>query len=634
MCRIAAIIDFNKTLTYKVEDTVDAMKDSMQKGGPDDEGIFIEQSKNYTLAFGHRRLSIIDLSPCGHQPMFSADKNVTIIFNGEIYNYLEIKKELLQIGYVFNTHSDTEVIIQAYQAWGIKCVDKFIGMFAFVLFDKNKQQVYALRDRAGVKPLYYYHHENLFLFASELKSFHQHPNFKREINTDAVAFYLQLSYIPAPYSIFKNTYKILPGHYLCIDMQKQSSVDHTYWNAIDFYRQPTIKDISSNEIVEQTENILKSACNYRMVADVPVGVFLSGGYDSSLVTALLQKDTTQKIKTFSIGFNEKQFNEASFAKKVAEHLGTDHTEFYCTQKDALEIIPLLPEIYDEPFGDSSAIPTTLVSKIARQSVKVSLSADGGDELFGGYEKYSAVIGIKQKMKSMPATFSKIAGSFIDKINPEFFFENVPFVKRSAKLARMLQSSNMKEMMYWFDCGNTSAELKYLINTPYNPPNKSLYTGIESSDEINSMLAIDYVTYLPGDILTKVDRATMSVGLEGREPLIDHRLLEWMGQIPGDIKIKKGEKKSILKDIVHQYIPKQIMDRKKMGFGVPIDIWFKKELKDYFNIYLSAAALQKHNLFNIENIEKKKKAYFKGNDRLVPELWNLLMFQMWFEKWMN
>ena len=634
MCRIAAIVDFNKTVTYNVVETIDAMKDSMQKGGPDDEGIFIDQSKNCTLALGHRRLSIIDLTPCGHQPMFTADKNIMIIFNGEIYNYQEIKKELLQIGYAFLTQSDTEVIIQAYLAWGIECVNKFIGMFAFVLFDKKKQQVYALRDRAGVKPLYYYHHENLFLFASELKSFHQHPNFKKEINTDSVALFLQLSYIPAPHSIFKNTYKILPGHYLCINMQNQTLVDHTYWNATGFYRQPLIKDIASNEIVEHTEDLLKSACDYRMVADVPVGVFLSGGYDSSLVTALLQKDTIQKIKTFSIGFNEKKFNEAPFAKKVAEHLGTDHTEFYCTQKDALEIIPLLPEIYDEPFGDSSAIPTTLVSKIARQSVKVSLSADGGDELFGGYEKYSAVIGTKQKMNSVPTTLSKIAGSFIDKINPEFIFENAPFVKRSAKLAMMLQSSNLKEMMYWFDCGNTSDELKYIINTPYNPPNKSLYTDIESSDEINSMLAIDYVNYLPGDILTKVDRATMSVGLEGREPLLDHRLLEWMAQIPGEIKIKNGEKKTILKEIVHKYIPRIIMDRPKMGFGVPINIWFKKELKDYFNTYLSAAALQKHHLFNIENIEKKKKAYFKGNDRLVPELWNLLMFQMWYEKWMN
>lgn len=634
MCRIAGIIDFNSTLNYDIESTITAMRDTMRAGGPDDEGNYIQQKENYQLAFGHRRLSIIDISTCGHQPMLSSDDSVVIIFNGEIYNYKEIKSELIQSGFSFTTNSDTEVIIKAYQAWGINSINKFIGMFAFLLFDKKEQTIYAVRDRAGVKPLYYYHHEKLFLFGSELKSFHQHPNFKKEINIDALALYFQFSYISTAQSIFKNVTKVLPGHYLRIDLEKQTLTDNVYWSAEEKYNQPLKNNVSIDEIINYAEELLTSACNYRMVADVPVGVFLSGGYDSSLVTAMLQKGRTDRIKTFSIGFHEKKFDEAAYAKKVAGHLGTEHTEYYCTQKDALDIIPLLPEIYDEPFGDNSAIATTLVSKIARQSVKVALSADGGDELFGGYDKYSAVINITKKLSSAPNFLNSSAAYVMGMLNPEYLFTHAPFIKRTAKLSKMMQAKSMNEMLYWFDCANTSKELNKIIKTRFTPPDISLYSSVTANDEINSMLAIDYKTYLPDDILTKVDRATMSVGLEGREPLLDHRLLEWAAQIPGNVKIKKGVKKYILKEIVHKYIPKTIMDRPKMGFGVPITIWFKKELKDYFEIYLSKAALQEHDLFNIENIEKKKRAYYNGNDRLAPELWNLLMFQMWYKRWMQ
>jgi asparagine synthase (glutamine-hydrolysing) len=633
MCRIAGIIDFKNVISYDIESTISCMRDSMQAGGPDDKGNFITHGNDYTLAFGHRRLSIIDLSKCGHQPMLSVDGNVVIIFNGEIYNYQEIRTELIKSGKTFTTNSDTEVIIQAYETWGIQSVNKFIGMFAFLLFDVRQQIVYAVRDRAGVKPLFYYHHENLLLFGSELKSFHQHPNFKKEINVNALGLLLQFSYIPAPHCIFKNTHKVLPGHYLSINLKNQVITDNIYWNVQDLYKQPVITNMSLDEIINNTENILSSACNYRMVADVPVGVFLSGGYDSSLVTALLQKDKTDKIRTFTIGFHEKKYNEAPYGKLVAEHLQTDHTEVYCTQKDALDIIPLLPDIYDEPFGDSSAIATILVSRIAKQSVKVALSADGGDELFGGYTKYSSVIKVKQKMSST-ANINKSAAFLLNLINPEHLFANAPLIKKIAKLARMLQSKGMNEMLYWHDCANTSAESTRLIKQPFNSNNTDLYSTIEANDEINSMLAIDYLHYLPDDILTKIDRATMSVGLEGREPLLDHRLPEWTAQIPGDVKIKNGTKKYILKEIVHKYIPSSIMNRPKMGFGVPITEWFKKELKDYFETYLSIPALQKHDLFNNDRVQKRKELYFNGNDRIAPELWNLLMFQMWYERWMK
>ena len=640
MCRIAGLIDFNKSIDYPVEAIISKMRDSMQAGGPDDSGNFIEQNQNNTIAFGHRRLSIIDLSDCGHQPMRTEDGNAVISFNGEIFNYKEIKTELQASGVSFQFDNDTEVILKAYQKWGIGCIHKFIGMFAFILYDKKKNAVYAVRDRAGVKPLYYYHHDNLMLFGSELKSFHAHPRFEKKINSKSLALFLQFSNIPAPYSIFENTFKLLPGHYLYINLSNKTIEDITWWSVLDAYRKPLLKNIDTREIIIETERLLISACNYRMVADVPVGVLLSGGYDSSLVTALLQKESTDKIKTFSIGFHEKGFNEAVYAKKVAQHLGTDHTEYYCTQQDALAIIPLLPEIYDEPFGDSSAIPTTLVSKIAQQSVKVALSADGGDELFGGYEKYSIIINLKNKLHFLPKTFAKIGGRFLEYLNPDFLFSSSfdnAFVRQTGKFSHILQSKNMAEMAHWFGNLYSPKQIKKLTGTNFEIEktnfahfNKMPFTN----DDINSMLAIDYITYLPDDVLTKVDRATMSVSIEGREPLMDQRLVEWLAQIPGEMKIKNGIKKYILKEIVHKHIPKAIMDRPKMGFGIPITKWFNKELKDYLEIYLSKGNLGKHNLLNAEMIQDKKEVYYKGNDKMATELWNILMFQMWYERWMD
>jgi asparagine synthase (glutamine-hydrolysing) len=640
MCRITGIIDFNKNAMYPLDAVISKMRDTMHTGGPDDAGNFIEQNEHAMIAFGHRRLSIIDLSDCGHQPMHSADKNEVICFNGEIYNYKEIKTELQHLGISFQFDNDTEVILQAYQKWGIDCVKKFIGMFAFLLYDKKKNVVYAVRDRAGVKPLYYYFHQNLILFGSELKSFHSHPGFEKKINSKSLALFLQFSCIPAPYSIFENAFKIMPGHYLSINLSNQSVEDISWWSAMDAYQKPLLKNIDKQEIIIETERLLTSACNYRMVADVPVGVFLSGGYDSTLVTALLQKESNNKIKTFSIGFQEKGFDEAIYAKQVAEHLGTEHTEYYCTQQDALEIIPLLPEIYDEPFGDSSAIPTTLVSKIARKSVKVALSADGGDEVFGGYEKYSIIINLKNKLNLLPNRFAKTTGRFLSIINPDFLSSSsfdTNLARQTGKFSRILQSESMAEMAFWFGNPYSSSQIEKLAgnNSEIEVTNFfHLKNKFVANDDINSMLAIDYITYLPDDILTKVDRATMSVGLEGREPLLDQRLLEWAAQIPGDVKIENGIKKNILKEIVHKYVPKGIMDRPKMGFGVPITQWFKNDLKDYFETYISEKNLGKHNLLNAKMVLDKKNAYYKGNNKMATELWNILMFQMWYERWMG
>jgi asparagine synthase (glutamine-hydrolysing) len=642
VCRISGIIDFNKINNQDNSRIINDMRDTMTYGGPDDCGSFVHSNGNCEVALGHRRLSIIDVSKNGHQPMRSVDESVVIIFNGEIYNYEEIRTQLSNDGTYFKTHSDTEVIIEAYNKWGINCINMFIGMFAFLLLDKKLNTLYAVRDRAGIKPLYYYKKDGFILLGSELKCFHKHPGFQKKINSDALALYLQFGYIPAPHCIFKNAFKILPGHYLTINLDNINIDDTCYWSAVEVYKAPLLSNIKMPEIISETEKLLVSACNYRMVADVPVGVFLSGGYDSSLVTTLLQKERTEKIKTFTIGFNENKFNEAPFAKKVAEHLGTNHTEYYCTQKDALEILPLLPDIYDEPFGDSSAIPTTLVSRLARQSVKVALSADGGDEVFGGYDKYSSIIWLKEKLQSLPQTLQKLTGSLSHSLNPESFFASSAtntLSKKISKFSKILRSDTMAEILYWYSINFTPKQLKNLLLVPFEIVNTNFNEWSvfnKKNDDINTMLAIDYITYLPDDILTKVDRATMSVSLEGREPLLDHRLLEWMAKIPGTTKINNGIKKYILKEIVHKYIPKTMMNRPKMGFGVPIEVWFKKDLKEYFESYLGEAALRKHGLFNIKYIQKKKETYYsgRGNKSLISELWFLLMFQMWYERWMD
>ncbi len=640
MCRITAIVDFKGGTGYDKATVIRSMRDTMAAGGPDDSGEWTYDHSGCSIAMGHRRLSIIDTSSNGHQPMHSAEDRLSICYNGEIYNYQEVKNVLITKGYTFRTHSDTEVILQAYTEWGMNCLSHFTGMFAFFLFDKANNEFYAVRDRAGVKPMHYYSKDGLYLFASELKAFHEHPSFKKSVNKDALAQFLTFGYIPAPHCIFEDAYKILPGHYLRIDLQTAQLSDHTYWNVVDVYKADLTPGIPEKELLDETEKVLTTACNYRMVADVPVGVFLSGGYDSSAVTALIQKERTDKLKTFCIGFEEDQFNEAPFAKKVADYLGTDHTEYICTHHDALKIIPQLPQIYDEPFGDSSAIPTVLVSRIARESVTVALSADAGDEVFGGYEKYSSVIGLNNKLSGYPGWFKNAAGSIIDALNPEAFFASSTgnsISKRASKFSKILQAGNMGETLHQLSVNYTPAQLKHIMGASVKQVPNNFYSSAlfdENADNINTMLAVDYITYLPDDILTKVDRATMSIGLEGREPLLDHKLLEWVAKIPGKEKFKNGTKKYILKEIVHRHIPKEIMDRKKMGFGVPVALWFKKELREYFEHYLSDEALDQHRLFNKRYIQEKKSVFYGGNESVITELWYFLMFQLWYERWMS
>ncbi len=633
MCGIAGFVDFCQKSN---EDILKNMTDELHHRGGDDSGYLFYKRDDADIGLGHRRLSILDLSSHGHQPMSFDD--IDIVYNGEVYNFEEIKRELEALSYVFSSHSDTEVILKAYHRWGLKAVDKFNGMFAIAIYDKKLSKLFLIRDRSGVKPLYWYYHKSRLLFASELKSFHKHPEFKKEIDIDALALFLQLQYIPEPHSIFKNCYKLRAGHILEIDIKNEKIVEKEYWSVIDFYNKPKL-DISKDEAMSEVEKLLKSAFDYRLVSDVGVGVFLSGGYDSSIVTALLQKDRSEKLKTFTIGFREKGFDEAPYAKKVASYLGCDHNEYYCEQKDALDIIPKLASIYDEPFADVSAIPTILVSSLAREKVKVSLSADGGDELFAGYDRYIRALSYQKKFSKIPNFVKSPLNSILGKVGPEsipFLKNTYNFTTRYEKLKNMLKADSttefLKQTSFYISFNEANRLLNFTAQNLATNFDKGRYLNTQN-DDINSMLAIDYKTYMMDDVLTKVDRATMSVGLEGREPLLDYRVIEFVATLPSSFKYNNGVKKYLLKEIAHKHLPKELLDRPKMGFGVPIHEWFKDELKEYFLHYLDEKRLEENGIFNAKEVVKLRDSYLNGDKQNVDNLWSILMFLMWYEKWM-
>jgi asparagine synthase (glutamine-hydrolysing) len=631
MCGITGFIDF----TGKTDKQILAgMTDALIHRGPDDSGYEILNEANCSIGLGFRRLSIIDLSPLGHQPMFSDDRLLAIIFNGEIYNYKEIRAELEKENFHFRSNSDTEVILNAYTRWGIGCIKKFIGMFAIALFDGRVKKFYLIRDRAGVKPLFYHWNNSQFLFASELKALHKHPQFRKELNHDALGLYFQHAYIPAPHCIFQNTFKLLPGHYLEFDLTDKKFSLTKYWDVNDCYNQPALS-ISFDDALNETEKILTDAFQYRLVADVPVGVFLSGGYDSTAVTALLQKNRTDKIKTFTIGFHEEKFNEAVHAKKVAKHLGTEHTEYHCTYSDAFEIIPRLPEIYDEPFGDSSGIPTLLVSRIARQYVKVALSADAGDEIFCGYTKYIKGKKYLKLAHRFPDLFLKMAGNFLKLFSSES--SGIGYPDKRKRLMNLLMNTNpafatrmISQIMIWEEVQPMfRGKLNYLPS--FHDDEMALSS---SAPAINHFLAADYKTYLVDDILQKVDRATMAVSLEGREPFLDQRIVEFAARLPESFKLNNGVSKHILRQIVHRYVPEKIMQRPKMGFGVPVETWCRSELKHLLTDYISEERIRSEGIFDAPKISLMLKKYFAHGKIDFQRIWHLLMFEMWRERWMK
>ncbi|MGB4937299.1 MAG: asparagine synthase (glutamine-hydrolyzing) [Ferruginibacter sp.] len=634
MCGISGFIDFERKTGIEI---LEQMNRTMAHRGPDGEGYGLYETDNAVIGLGHRRLSIIDLTEGGKQPKTLGRLHLT--FNGEIYNYAEIKKELELKGHAFNSHSDSEVILHAYREWGSAAVQKFIGMFAFVIYDEDNQRLFACRDRAGVKPFFYYYNDGLFLFASELKALVKHPAFVKKINTDAVAAFLQYGYVPTPHCIFDNAFKLKPGYFLTFDIKNQNFETQQYWNVYDAYNQPVL-DISLPDAIIETEKLLTNAFQYRMVSDVPVGVFLSGGYDSACVTAILQKNNTEKIKTFTIGVPDAGLNEAPFAKAVAAHLGTDHTEYYCTEKEALEIVPQLPFFYDEPFADSSAIPTTLVSRIAREKVTVALSADAGDEIFAGYNRYDYMVKYGNSIKKIPGFMRKTVAALMDQVaadkipvlNKKYLFHS-----RYEKVKSLLREPSAENVLMSLTSQMSGKELNALFNNPVHKL-PSYFDSRELKPEhysiLSYMMAVDYQTYLLDDILQKVDRAGMSVSLEGREPFLDHRIIEWAARLPMDYKYNKGSKKFILKQIVHKYIPETMMARPKMGFGIPISTWLQNDLKPFVDMYFDEQFILKQGIFNNGVIQKIKHSFYHGKIERAEKVWYILMFQMWYDKWIN
>ena len=631
------------------------MNSAISHRGPDTDGVWCDKGTGVVL--GHQRLSIIDLSKAGHQPMQSHSERFIITYNGEIYNHLEIRNELEKSDYhiYWRGTSDTETLLQAIEFWGIEItLQKIVGMFAFAVWDKKNRNLTLARDRMGEKPIYFGWQgkgdNKVFLFGSELKGLKVHPLFEREINRDVVALQLRHNCIPAPYSIYKNIYKLLPAHFLQLTDKdlKEGLLPNSkpYWSLNEVAISGTGNLLPNNisNIRGELENILKKTVKQQMISDVPLGAFLSGGIDSSTIVALMQSQSTQPIKTFTIGFHEQSYNEARYAKDVAKHLGTDHTEFYVSDKQALEVIPKLSNIYDEPFSDSSQIPTFLVSQLAKRNVKVSLSGDGGDELFCGYNRYTMSKNWWNKIAMIPLPLRNFLSDRITSISPNSWNKLLKIFLRSNYLG------NLGDLMYKFSrvlrCETLDNAYVKLISHFDNPTEivlnsrkketrlSNYNSELEQFDNQQKMMIFDALTYLPDDILVKVDRASMANSLEIRTPFLDHRVVEYSWKIPQSLKFKYGHGKWILRQILNNYVPKKIIERPKMGFGVPIDSWLRGELRDWAESLLNETRLKNEGYFDHNYIKKIWNEHLSKKKNWQHQLWDILMFQSWLDKEKN
>jgi asparagine synthase (glutamine-hydrolysing) len=614
MCGLVSLFDYSKSLDQSV---IKKMTEAIFNRGPDDgDSLFIENN-DYNLALGHRRLSIIDLSQAGRQPI--KYKHLVMVYNGEIYNYQKIKNELLSLGHEFKTQTDSEVVLAAYLEWKEKCLDKFIGMFAFVIYDENKQECFIARDRFGVKPLYYVESDKYLAFSSEIKGLHPIEEFS-DYDTGAISHYFQFGYTDSEQTVYSKIKKFLPGHYGIINLKTKSFQKYTYWSADSFINKRSNRDYDTNHVIDTVEQLIIDSCKNRLVADVPVGVFLSGGYDSSLVAAICKKQN-QDLSTFTISFSEKEYNEGIHAQKVAKHLGTNHHNFLCTENEALELSKIINNVYDEPFADSSAIPTLLLSKLTKEHVKVSLSADGGDEFFAGYTRYEQLAKFK-KNKFLLSPFASIVPTGITSTLLKNFIYNPE--QRIKKIKDILSAKSPEEALDILTRYFPLDEAQKLLNAhgiqQLNPN--------ESGDYINDILLRDTTKYLPNDILVKVDRATMHYGLEGREPLLDHKLFEYVASLPGSIKYNSDNLKYLLKKISYKYIPKELLDRPKKGFSVPIKKWMNSIYKEEFLDLLSDDLVRKQGILNIDVTQGYKRALINNENINYQKLWIIFQFQKW------
>jgi len=657
MCGIAGFVRFSSLGGPDLLiDTVRKMTDRLVHRGPDDSGVCIDTEAG--IGLGHRRLSILDLSPEGRQPMASVSGRYVIVFNGEIYNFSQIRKELDNAAvtelnkqnlssFNWRGHSDTEVALAAIEFWGLEgAVKRFGGMFAFALWDRKERILHLVRDRLGEKPIYYGRIGNVFTFASELSSLRAHPHWHGTIDRDALAQLMRHNYIPAPYCIYRDFSKVLPGTIISVKNDGTKILEKTYWSAKQIAEQGLANPFlgTENEAAASLHGLLKETISQQMVADVPLGAFLSGGIDSSLVVALMQEQCSKPIRTFTIGFNETGYDEAIYAKAVARHLGTDHTELYVTSEDALKIIPNLPLIYSEPFSDSSQIPTFLVSQMTRKHVTVSLSGDGGDELFGGYSRYQLVRDIWNIIKWLPKPARHIlsrglANLTISGLDKEFVFLAPIFNKygRTGKLgdkigklsellaADSLEMLNLDIISIWKNTG-------CLIPGSKEP--LSAFTDrtrwADVSDSIHQLMFLDMISYLPDDILVKVDRAAMGVSLETRVPFLDHRIVEFAWRLPLSLKLRSGKGKLLLRQLLYKYVPRQLIERPKMGFAVPIETWLRGPLRGWAEELLDEKRLREESFFDPAPIRTKWAEHLSGRRNWQSHLWNVLMFQAWKE----
>jgi asparagine synthase (glutamine-hydrolysing) len=653
MCGIAGILS-SRPVDASI---VQRMTSPISHRGPDDHGVWLDDRA--VVGLGHRRLSIVDLSPLGHQPMLSSEGRFVLSFNGEIYNHLEIRKELEQAGNrSWRGHSDTETLVEAIAAWGLeRTLKNSVGMFALALWDKQERKLSLARDRFGEKPLYYGWCSNDFVFGSELKALRGHPGFSNGINRDALRLLAARGYIPAPLSIYQGIFKLQPGCILTLseeaarkpsqkafrpEQDNALTVLKRYWSYRDAVAQGLRNQIADErEAQDRLEEVLTAAIKGQSVADVPVGSFLSGGIDSSTVVALYQKHSSNSIRTFSIGFEEAGFNEAVYAAEVAKHLGTQHNEMYVSASETRDVIPSLPWMYDEPFGDSSQIPTHLVSKFARGQVTVALSGDGGDELFGGYNRYFLAAKLWETMNRFPGPLRKSLGSAMGRVPPGAWNAAVralPGARRPAHFGMKVQKAfrTMSHASALEDIYNSFLDEWTVAGTPVLgsttvPAGCDFDFDVgEASPDTVRMMYCDAVSYLPDDILCKVDRASMAVSLESRVPFLDHRVAELAAKIPLSMKIKDNQGKNILRKVLYSHAPEHLFDRPKAGFGIPVGEWIRGPLRPWAEELLDPSRLKSEGYLDAAKLQQRWSEHKKGGIDHTQSLWPILMFQAWHE----
>ena len=620
MCGFTGFIDFNPaTGREELQAIVDRMTDALVHRGPDDRGTFVDAAAG--VALGHRRLAIIDLSPLGRQPMASTDARYQLVFNGEIYNYVELRSTLKKAGCAFRGTSDTEVLLAAICEWGlVNALKKCNGMFALALWDARQRELALARDRLGIKPVYFGRFGRHVLFGSELKALQRHPAFETNIDRAALAEFVRHSYIPAPLSIYRNVQKLRPGFVTTFSASGVES--QSIWSAADSAVHGEARFAGSPaDATSELKRLLTDAVRMRQVADVPLGAFLSGGIDSSLIVALMQQSGNSKTRTFTIGFSEADYNEAEDAKRIAAHLGTEHTELYVSPEQARDVIPDLPTIWDEPFGDSSQIPTYLVSKLAREHVTVALSGDGGDELFGGYERYRHINDIRARISRIPRFLRRILGrtmssKLVSKLRGRSH--------RDGSLWNEVLGSQSLKHLYW----HLHAHWKTSLVLDCPPASRATFDLPTLDDPIEQMMLIDMYRYLPDDILTKVDRGSMAVSLEARVPLLDHNVVDFAWTLPPELKFDQRTGKTILRNMLEEFVPREMFDRPKTGFGIPIDAWLRGPLRDWAEDLLDESRLRTDGFFDHDAIREKWNQHQANTHNWHYLLWDILIFQSW------